>query len=379
MPTRSRIRSTAISGGHLFLVGPGGGERIEDLDGSDDPGPERNGLAGEPVGIAEAVPPLVVAADEGDDFLQVDQRREDLGADEHVLLHVLVLLVGERALLVEDLLADPDLADVVQPPAGADRLDQLVGAAQLRRHAGGEIGDPGGVAAEVGVLRLQRVHQRLQRGDRDPLLIGLLQPLLRHAQRHLLLEPLIDLLALEGGVPLLQRALDGAAEVAQIDGLDEVVERAALHAECGAGRVVDRGQHEDRHVRLELQDPRHQLDAVDAGEVHVEQHAGDLLAAEHGEGLLARGRRRDLVALEDQILPHRAPDRLLVVHDQESHGCIVHGRALLRRADPGRTATRAQPAERVRIYSGGTEKLGEGRNRVNHRSNPRNPPPRAPE
>ena len=97
VPTRSRMRSTAILGRHLFLVGPGGGERVVDLDRADDPRAERNGLAGEPVGIAEAVPPLVVAAHEGDHVLEVDQRRQDLGADQHVLLDVLVLLVGQRA------------------------------------------------------------------------------------------------------------------------------------------------------------------------------------------------------------------------------------------------------------------------------------------
>ena len=110
----------------------------------------------------------------------------------------------QRPLLVEDLLADADLADVVQPARGADRLHLLVGAAELCRHHGREIGHPGGVAAEVGVLGLERVDQRLERGDRDPLLGGLLDPPLGRPQRDFLLEPLVDLLAFEQAVPALR-------------------------------------------------------------------------------------------------------------------------------------------------------------------------------
>src|SRR3954454_18050414 len=50
-----------LLGRHLLLVGARGGERVVDLDRADDAGAERNGLAGEAVGVAEAVPALVVA------------------------------------------------------------------------------------------------------------------------------------------------------------------------------------------------------------------------------------------------------------------------------------------------------------------------------
>src|SRR6266545_4320924 len=60
---------------HLLLVRPGGRERVEDLDRTDDARPERDGLAGQPVGVAEPVPALVVTPDQGDDLVQVDRRR----------------------------------------------------------------------------------------------------------------------------------------------------------------------------------------------------------------------------------------------------------------------------------------------------------------
>ena len=122
---------------HLFLVWASRRQRVIDLYGSDDPGAQRNGFAGQPVRIAQAVPALVVAAHESDHVFQVDQRRQNLRSHGHVLLDVLVLFVGQRTLLVEDLLANSDLADIMQPAAGANRLDLLVRAAILRRHHGG--------------------------------------------------------------------------------------------------------------------------------------------------------------------------------------------------------------------------------------------------
>src|SRR5688572_5515144 len=101
-------------GRHLLLVRARRREGVVDLHRRDDPPPERDLLAHEPVGVPEPVPPLVMAPHVGEDFLEVDQRREDLRPHQHVLLHVLVLLVRERPLLVEHFLADPDLPDIVQ-------------------------------------------------------------------------------------------------------------------------------------------------------------------------------------------------------------------------------------------------------------------------
>ena len=57
-----------LRGDHRFLVGPRRGERVVDLHRADDPGAHRDVLAREPVGIALAVPALVVAAHEADHF-----------------------------------------------------------------------------------------------------------------------------------------------------------------------------------------------------------------------------------------------------------------------------------------------------------------------
>src|SRR4029077_8392698 len=98
---------------------------------------ERDGLTGQAIGVALAVPAFVMAPDERDHLREVYQGGEDLRPDDHVLLHVLVLRVGKRSLLPEHLLPDADLADVVEPAAGPYQLDLFVGATHLRGHHGG--------------------------------------------------------------------------------------------------------------------------------------------------------------------------------------------------------------------------------------------------
>ena len=246
-----------------------------------------------------------------------------------MLLDVLELVVGQRPLLVEHFLADPDLADVVQPAGGAHPLDLLVVEPHLGGDGGGEVGDARRVAAEVGVLRLERVDQGLERGHRDPLQVGPLGPHLGGAGRDLLLEPAADLLVLDPVLAAAERAGDGAAQHVEVDRLGEVVERAALHAERGGGGVVHGGEHEDRHVRLGVDDPGDEVDAAGPGQVHVEEHAGDLAAAEHLERLLAGGRDRHFVPAPGQVLLQGIADAVLVIDDEHRHRSIgqCHGRA----------------------------------------------------
>src|SRR2546425_791453 len=73
------------------------------------------------------------------------------------------LLVIERTLLAEDLLRNPDLADVVQEGSDLDRLElfAVVPKASCERHGDG--GHAARVTARVEVLRL---HAPRQRGDR---------------------------------------------------------------------------------------------------------------------------------------------------------------------------------------------------------------------
>ena len=70
------------------------------------------------------------------------------------------LLLVERARLQEHTIGDPDLADVVEDRAQADRLDLVGPQPQQLGDADGERGEPLAVAVEVRVARLDRVRER---------------------------------------------------------------------------------------------------------------------------------------------------------------------------------------------------------------------------
>ncbi len=82
-------------------------------------------LAGQPVEIAVPVPALVVMADAGADEVDVGQVAHDQVAEADVLLDDVVLLGGQLAGLAQDAVRDADLADVVEQPGDADRLDEV--------------------------------------------------------------------------------------------------------------------------------------------------------------------------------------------------------------------------------------------------------------
>ena len=77
-------------------------------------------LAGEAVGIAAAVPALVLVPHRLRDVAEARQRLQDPLADDRVLAHQVPLGVVERPGLVQDRVGDADLPDVVEQRAGLD-------------------------------------------------------------------------------------------------------------------------------------------------------------------------------------------------------------------------------------------------------------------
>jgi hypothetical protein len=99
---------------HPLAVRALGGHGTEGVGHGDDARLERDVLAGQPVGVAVAVPALVVVEDRGRDRSQRTDLVDQPVADPRVQLHHAELLVGELRRLQEDALADADLADVME-------------------------------------------------------------------------------------------------------------------------------------------------------------------------------------------------------------------------------------------------------------------------
>src|SRR4051812_47462820 len=156
-------------------VEPVGSHRVESVGHEDDACAARDVLPGKTVGVAVAVPALVVMEDPLGD-------RVDAEALEHAVADLRMALedeplrvgqccglaqavvggalggeplrVGQCCGLAQDLLGDRELAGVVQAPRGARQFDLVGGQAEPRRDLRGERGDALGVAAGVGVARV---------------------------------------------------------------------------------------------------------------------------------------------------------------------------------------------------------------------------------
>src|SRR6185503_18418997 len=144
-----------------LAVGPRGRHRREGVGDREDPGDTRDRLAGEPIEIALAVPPLVVMTDTGSDGIKVREVADDHVAEGDVLLHDRVLALGEATRLAEDGVRDADLADVVEPPGDLDgaelfgrQADATTDERRVPRHVVG-------VALGVAILRIDRDDESL--------------------------------------------------------------------------------------------------------------------------------------------------------------------------------------------------------------------------
>ena len=207
VPARSRSRSTAKFGRHLLLVGAGGGQGVEDLG-----APRIRAPSGMSSPAAGRDSPCRPTARGG--CARTRSRRAGApaapGSGRRSITCSLTCSyssVGERALLVQHLLADADLADVVQPAGGADRPRSP---RRTARSSAATMAERSATRAEwpreIGVLGLEGVDQRLEGGHRDPLRASRVRGAPRPRGRHLLLEPLVDLRGFHLGVPRRRRA-----------------------------------------------------------------------------------------------------------------------------------------------------------------------------
>ena len=121
----SRVNPEMLDGSHWcqwIPIGALGGKGVERISGAEYPGAERDFFARQSAWVAAAIPAFVVVLHVVERFLDVEERRKDVQADLHVSFHVVELLGSEPVRLVEDGLANPDLAHVMQ----ATRYPQVV-------------------------------------------------------------------------------------------------------------------------------------------------------------------------------------------------------------------------------------------------------------
>ena len=259
-------------------------------------------------------------------------RSQDVGADRRVPLHLLVLLGGEHAPLLEHPVLDPDLPHVVEERADPEPLLELLGLAEVPGDRPAQRGDPLRMPAGVRILGVDRRRERPDRADEQPLV-----------RRRRLLEPadvLLDVAAhpvevggelgeLEGH-PLLGKAAAEAAVGDLVGGLREPLDRPS-HPAGG-----DRGdQQRDEHEHPE---------GDHGGQCHLarrpEGRRGRLMDHDPPAGLLHRA------DLPDHLLPPatdlhgvlgRQVERLAheVAHEIRTHDLLPDLRARPGRPEEG--------------------------------------------
>jgi hypothetical protein len=240
--------------------------------------------------------------------------RQDPLAERRVLLDLLELGRRERPRLVEDVLAGPDLPDVVQLPAEPDLLEPFSGVAELDGGLDGVARHPGGVAAGVGVLGLERVHQHLHAVDERLLVAPVELP-------HPALEVLLVESVLEHQVALLQRLVHPGADLFDHDGLGDIVERPELQALDGGAHLRHPGQHDHGHIgvapdRFPQEGHPVHLGHVDVGDAH--RHLA--LSLQRGQGFRAgRGLDRGQPVRRDDARQH-VPDLRVIIDDKTASG-----------------------------------------------------------
>ena len=115
--------------------------------------------------------------------------------------------------------------------------------------------------------------------------------------------------------------LQGATQARQLDGLDQgdhVVEAAALAQQLGGRRVLRRiaGDDDDPRRRFAGGNPLDQLDAVDIGHHHIDNHHGRLEGGVALHECLAVGHNLGLIAGAFSDLADEFSERPVVIDDQ---------------------------------------------------------------
>ena len=301
-----------LLGRQRTAVGAIGRHRVPGVADEADPARERDRLAGEAVGIAAAVPALVLGAHGGGEVRERADRADDLGADRRVLAHDVPLGTAQPAGLLQDRVGHADLADVVQQRHLADRGRVLGVHPELARDLERQLEHRLGMRSGVVLARVERRQQRLPRRRLDLFAAAQLRAL--------------------GGVQPVARDPRQDVEEAQV----ALVELRLRQAAQAAQRAVDRAvAAAHRHARVRA-DPRRGDERMAGG---LRQHLG----VGHELRRFARDHRvaPRVVARQREARPH-APVGGDVAVDLAQHELGFGQLGQVRKLHPEQLASRSE-------------------------------------
>src|ERR1700687_1944302 len=304
--------------GHGRAIGALRSQGIECIGGAENSWPERKALTGQAAGISCPVPTLVMVFDVVQRRFEVRKRRKDVESDLDVTLHVLEFFGSQAIGFVQDRLANSDLADIVKPAGDLQIFAHRFIESQLFGYLPGELSDSLRMTAEIHVLCLHRVDQRLGDAHRHEAQGFLFLFELGGAKRDLFADQHVEATHLDQLESLLERPIDSLLQVSELYRLHQIVGGAGReHFGC-RGRIVYCRQHDYREILIPLACQGYDLDAGHPRHPHVTKHQRKGVFLEQQESLVARSRNLDLVAARAQKLAKGEADGFLVVDNENA-------------------------------------------------------------
>jgi len=145
---------------HRVAVRSVGRQGVEDVDNGDDAREQGNLIAGEVVGVAAAIHPLVMVSHDRPHGLERADAAARRVADDGMFFHLLVLATRERPFLEQNTIWNRNLADVVEKGAPIERVEIRLIEAEASAERRRVLGQPLAVPLRVRIARLDDATER---------------------------------------------------------------------------------------------------------------------------------------------------------------------------------------------------------------------------
>ena len=281
----------------------------------------------QPVGVAIAVPALVVPAADGVRHLQqrlvpgngLPQILQHLRTCHGMVLDDGKLFGGQAAGLVQDLLRDDDLADIVQRRGGADAGNiafvQLIAVGLLHQPVQEQIGQGADVQDMQPAFAVAELHHMAQDAD----------------HQHAVVLFFVHLIGDKAGEPLLlgvqhQDVLHPAQDHDPLEGAADIVCHTQIVGALDVGSILCRRDDDDRDLVqpcVVLHHPQH-VKAIHARHHQVQQQQGDIRALPHQLHRCCAVLGLQIVIAIAQYLLEQGTVDLGIIRDQNLR-FLVHG------------------------------------------------------
>jgi len=312
-----------------FRVRSIAGDGVVGIRQGDDPSGQWNGVTDEPLGIAGAIPVLVVEVGDhhghrqkGPSLVSIDDEPEGVAADQAVGPHDLNLLGRQGCRFHEDAVGNTHLADVVERARLVEMIDELSGDLVGVGTASQFFDQPPAVLCHPLQMPPGLVMTRFgELGQGDEGHVAGLTNLPRLLGDHAL-QVLAVALVLGEKPPALQGSRHGGGEVFQFERLDQVVVCAFADTLTDRSEILQARDHDHLDIGVQGLEFVQELQAGEARHLDITEHQSrPLLLQYQVQCLLATAGGPARVSQEADLGSEQLPNIGVVIDDQDG---LVH-------------------------------------------------------